>query len=316
MNTSTLEARKAGRAVIVGTLNVDHVWRVAALPRPGETILAETVQREWGGKGANQAVAAARQGAAVTMVGAVGDDADGRLYVEHLQRKGIDPAAVAKIPGVATGTAHVYVDPRGENLIVVDRGANGRLEPAHVAAALAELQRQDVVAVQLECSLEAAVEALRQASRRGARALLNASPVNPGFPWGEVDLDTVIVNQHECRACFGASGNELASKRDDQRLGLLRERRVRQILVTNGANPTLRIGMTEVQSVPAYPVDPVDTVGAGDTFAGVVAASLAAGAGWSETIRYANVAAALSTLTPGAQRGIPTRAQVRAAMRP
>jgi ribokinase len=187
--------------VVVGTLNVDFVWMVSALPRAGQTIIADATQREFGGKGANQAVAAARQDARVTLIGAVGDDAEGRLYREHLAREGISNVHVLTTERFATGAAHVYVDPQGENLIVVDRGANQWLDATAVRIAFDQAREKfDVLLTQLECPLEATVAALRLAAERGVRTLLNASPSNPRFPWGEVAIDTVIVNEHECGA--------------------------------------------------------------------------------------------------------------------
>lgn len=300
------------RVVVVGTLNVDLVWQVPALPRPGQTIVADKVERQFGGKGANQAVAAARQGARVTLVGAVADDAEGRAYREHLQREGLDVGAITTIPGVATGTAHVYVDARGENLIVVDRGANARLDVAPLAELLAE---SDALVVQLECALPAAVEALRLAAAAGVRSILNASPTQPDFPWGRHAIDTVIVNEHECLDCFQRSPAELAALSDQARQDFLRERRVSHLVITQGADVTLLLSTTAVRRVPTYPVTPRDTVGAGDTFAGALAAQLAAGFVWERALRHANIAAALSTLALGAQAAMPTLAEVEAAKR-
>ncbi|MDO8542114.1 MAG: ribokinase [Opitutaceae bacterium] len=305
----------AGGVVVVGTLNIDHVWRVPALPKPGETVLALDAIRQWGGKGANQAVAAARQGARVTIVGAVGDDADGKLYCDHLAGEQIATTLIQVVAGVATGTAHVYVDGRGENQIVVHGGANGRLDAAHVSSALGGLWAStDIVAVGLECPLEPATVALRCAAARGVRTILNASPVNEKFPWGEFEIETVIVNEHECVAVFGSAPDDWENLTTDQRRQLLRAKSVRHIIVTQGSAPTLHLSAEEVRSVPTFPVQPVDTVGAGDTFAGTLAARLAAGAVWNDAIRHANVAAALSTLTPGAQAGIPRLAAVEAAV--
>lgn len=300
----------APRVVVVGTLNVDLVWQVPALPRPGQTIVADRVERQFGGKGANQAVAAARQGARVTLVGAVGDDADGRAYREHLRREGLEIGALQSVPGLATGTAHVYVDPRGENLIVVDRGANARLDVAPLAGLLAE---SDALVVQLECALPAAVEALRLAAAAGVRSILNASPKQPDFPWGRHVIDTVIVNEHECVDCFHRSPAELAALSDQERQGFLRERQMSHLVITQGADVTLLLATTAVRRVPAYPVTPRDTVGAGDTFAGALAAQLAAGFVWERALRHANIAAALSTLALGAQAAMPTLAAVEAA---
>lgn len=311
----TEAAAAARRVFVVGTLNVDHVWRVPTLPRAGETVLAETAARAWGGKGANLAVAAARQGARVLMIGALGDDAEGELYRQHLEREGIDTRAVLRSKDDASGTAHVYVDAKGENQIVVSRGANRRLDAAAVAAALEDkLRAGDVLAVGLEIPAAAAAEALRCGARQGVRTVFNPSPIDPAFTWGSTEIDTVIVNEHECAAWFEHAPSGLRDLAPGARQALLRRRAVRHLIVTQGGEPTLRIWADGVQTVATHPVKPVDTVGAGDTFAGALAAQLAAGADWPEALAYANVAAALSTLTPGAQTGIPTRARVAAAI--
>jgi ribokinase len=295
------------RVVVVGTLNVDHLWQVPVLPGPGQTIVADEVELQFGGKGANQAVAAARQGATVLLVGAVGDDADGQRYRAQLQRAGIAVDRVAVVPGVATGAAHVYIDPRGENQIVVARGANARIDPAGGADLL---RADDVVLVQLECAWEAAVAALRGAERAGARALLNASPVESRFPWGQVALHAVIVNEHECDAIFGEGPASLAERSPAELGRILSGRRISHLIITQGAEPTLHLTANGATRVPTHPVQPRDTTGAGDTFAGVLAAALSAGAAWPEALRRANVAAALSTLGLGAQGAMPAGAAV------
>ena len=299
--------------VVVGTLNVDFVWMVSALPRAGQTIIADATQREFGGKGANQAIASARQGAQVTLIGAVGNDAEGRLYREHLAREGIGAAHVLVTERLATGAAHVYVDPQGENLIVVDRGANQGLDATAVRNAFDEAREKfDVLLTQLECPLEATVAGLRHAAARRVRTLLNASPSNPRFPWGEVAIDTVIVNEHECGDCFSHSPAELWALPETELKEVLRVRAVRHIVVTQGAEPTLLVAENVRLAVPTHPVVPRDTVGAGDMFAGTLAAELAGGRDWEEALRHANVAAALSTLALGAQAAMPTRAAVEA----
>lgn len=292
---------------MVGTLNVDHIWQVPALPRPGETMLASAVERQFGGKGANQAVAAARQGAQVRLVGAVGDDAEGQRYCAQLVREGIDPSHVGRVPGVATGAAHVYVDTRGENLIVVDRGANARIDVALLDRCLADT---DVLVVQLECPLAAAIAALQAAARCGVRSVLNASPTHPAFPWGAQPIDTVIVNEHECRDCFGVAPGELTALDAAARRDLLVRHAVRRVVVTQGAEPTLYFSSEETYVVPTFRVVPRDTVGAGDMFAGALAAQLARGGAWAPALWHANVAAALSTLALGAQAAMPTLAEV------
>lgn len=297
--------------IVVGSLNVDHVWRVPALPRPGQTVLATSVERQFGGKGANQAVAAARQGAAVTLFGAVGTDEDGRAYREHLAREHIDAQHVRAIDGVATGAAHVYVDPQGENLIVVDAGANAHVD---VEPLTAVVRRNHLLLTQLECALPAVVAALRLAAAQGARSILNASPAGAAFPWGDVPLDVVIVNEHECAECFGATPSVLSARSHAAMQSLLQSKRAAHLVVTQGAEPTLHFSAEEWHCVPTHPVEPKDTVGAGDTFAGTLAAQLAAGQKWERALLHANVAAALSTLAVGAQAAMPTRAEVEAAL--
>lgn len=287
---------------MVGSLNVDRLWRVDRLPRAGETVLAGETRLEFGGKGANQAVAAARHGAAVAMVGALGDDADGVSYRAHLDREGIRSEWVAMLPGVPTGAAFICIDARGENQIIVDRGANGWLTAAVVEQALAALlPATDVLLVGLECTRDVAVAALRAAAAAGVRSVFNPSPVAPDFPWGEVPIDTVVVNEHECAEIFGAP--EPAA---------LVQRGVRHLVVTQGAEPTLLVTAGGVKMIATHPVTPRDTVGAGDTFAGTLAARLAEGADWDLAVRCANVAAALSTLGSGAQSPIPRREAVEA----
>lgn len=299
------------RVTVLGALNVDHIWQVPMLPRPGETILASVVQRQPGGKGANQAVAAARQGAPVTLVGAVGDDADGDLYRSQLIAEGIAVGCVARVAGVATGTAHVYVDPQGENLIVVDRGANARVDLAALGGVLADTA---VLLVQLECPLEVAVGALQLAAQHGVRSILNASPPHPAFPWGAHLIDTVIVNEHECRECLGYTPAALAALSLADRCAWLVAHNVRHVVITQGAEPTLHVAADGAEVVPTFRVVPRDTVGAGDTFAGALAAELSGGREWGPALRYANVAAALSTLAIGAQAAMPRRAVVAAAI--
>lgn len=291
---------QSGRVAVVGSLNVDHLFQVTELPRPGETIFAAGARREFGGKGANQAVAAARYGAAVTLIGATGADDAGHSYREHLRREPVVTDWVVALEGVPTGSAFIAVNARGENEIIVDRGANGRLATAHVTTALAALlPTTSVVLVGLECPLAAAVAALRAATAAGVRTILNPSPVAADFPWGEVSIDAVVVNEHECAAIFGPADFAAIARAG-----------VSNLVVTRGAAPTLWISAGGVKSVPTFPITPLDTVGAGDTFVGVLAADLANGGAWEDALRRANVAAALSTLRAGAQGAMPSRDQV------
>jgi ribokinase len=299
-------AKSPPRVTVVGTLNLDRVWRVPVLPQPGRTIIATATERQFGGKGANQAVAAARLGARVRMIGSVGDDADGEDYRAHLQAEGIDVSLLAVVRAVPTGTAHVYVEPNGENLIVVDRGANAHIPPLEGCREV--LAGSDIVLVQLECELSTAVEALRLAAEHRVQTVLNASPSSAQFPWGADAIDVVIVNEHECFECFSQTPAALWAQPDQARIEFLSARKIRNLVITQGAQPTLHLSGLVRYATPTLAVTPRDTVGAGDTFAGALVAQLAAGEAWAVALWRANVAAALSTLSIGAQSAMPRRA--------
>lgn len=303
-----------GPVVVVGSLNVDRSWSVPVIPLAGQTVLARDPNTQFGGKGGNQAVAAARQGAAVTLIGAVGEDADGQSYLAHLQQERVDTALIARTAR-PTGSAHIYVDGRGENMIFVDLGANEVLVRSGLARVLElALPGAGALVLQLECGVEAAALALDCAAQHGVKAILNASPYSPAFRWGRHHLHLVIVNEHECVDFFRLSPERLAGLDDAERPRFLREAGIGHLVITRGAEPTLVLSAGRVQWVAVHPVRPVDTVGAGDTFAGVLAVLVARGTELAAAVAEANVAAALSTLVRGAQAGIPTRAQVQAVL--
>ena len=246
-----------GRVLVLGSLNVDLVTHVERHPQPGETVLGEGLERLAGGKGANQAVAAAAAGADVVMVGAVGDDDTGRAYVERLSRLGVDVGGLGVLPDQPTGTALIVVDSAGENTIVVAPGANAGVHE-HALRTLAAIRPGDVLLTQLEIPLETVAEACRLAAKRGAQVVVNAAPY-AALPADVLSLaDPVVVNEHEARLLAETSG--------------LPE----SLLVTFGADGVdwngLRLPAVEV---PAEEV--VDTTGAGDAFCGALAAALARG---------------------------------------
>lgn len=270
-----------GRVMVLGSLNVDLVTRVERHPSPGETLLGEGLDRLAGGKGANQAVAAAAAGAEVLMVGCIGDDEGGAAYVNRLQDNGIDACRVRAVPGEASGHALIAVDDRGENSIIVIPGANGRLDDTEVAA-VDELQPGDVLLMQLEVPLPVVCSAARRAAHLGVRVIINTAPY-AGLPADVVALaDPVVANEHEMVA-LAESGAEPAS-----------------LLVTFGAN-----GVTwDGETTPAHEVaaaDVVDTTGAGDAFCGALAAALATGADRAAALESALAAGAAAVQHQGAQ---------------
>lgn len=268
-----------GQVVVVGSVNVDVVVDVRSLPAPGETVLGRSLRRLPGGKGANQAVAAAAAGAAVALVGAVGDDADGAACLAGLGARGIDVSGV-RLVARPTGTALVVVADDGENAIVVVPGANGAVTADDVRALPAG--PGDVLLLQLEIPTPVVEAAVRHGAAAGARVVLNVAPAER-LAADVLDLaDPVLANEHEARALGSRPGS---------------------LVVTLGERGARweRAGL--VREVPAPRVAVRDTTGAGDTFAGALAAALARGAGDDEALAAAVAAAAESVTTPGAQGG-------------
>lgn len=283
--------------VVVGSLNIDRFSVLARLPRPGETVAARESFTRFGGKGANQAVAAARLGGQVALLGAVGGDEAGRAYRHRLRGEGVGVDGVIEKLGLSTGTATIAVDAAGENFIIVEAGANGRLTPSDVRVFRESIARAKVVVVQVEVPLDAVLEVMHLARAAGVAVVFNPSPWRDDFPWSEVTVHTVIVNETEAAAW-------LAELRFPTGLALER------VVVTRGSGPTL--GLTAHESINEQPpeVEPVDTVGAGDAFAGAYAVALAEDRSFAETLRFANAAGALATLRPGAQEALPDRRTV------
>ncbi|SEE88093.1 ribokinase [Ruania alba] len=294
--------------VVVGSANMDVVTRVPRIPGPGETLLALSFARGGGGKGANQAVAAARAGGAQTVfVGALGRDADGDALREGLADAGVDTGVIS-VSDAPTGTALISVAEDGENAIVVVGGANADFTE------LSGEQRErvgqaDVLLAQLEIAPEV-VLAAAQARSEGATFVLNAAPSAPLSEqmWAEVDV--LVVNEHEAADLAESLG---APDRDlDAAVDRLAER-VSALVVTLGGKGCLVLQDRRRTQVPAVRVTPVDTTGAGDTFVGVLGARLALGDDLVEAARWGSVAAALAVQRPGAQDGVPHADEVRAA---
>ena len=282
---------------VVGSLNVDLTFRVPRFPAPGETLAASQALTAFGGKGANQAVAAARAGARVRMIGCLGNDEYGKRYRDYLAGEGIDHAGV--LAGAEpTGTAFITVDGEGENTIVVHPGANHELTEAKMDGLVSHFRDSAVTLLQLECPLDAVVRAAGVAKKAGATVIFNPSPWRPESMERDIPFDILIVNEREEEGL--RSGNGMACIQE----------RCEAIIVTRGAQSTCVL--TEGRSLEVEPpsVSPVDTVGAGDTFTGVFALAHAEGLGLLDSVRMANAAAALATLKPGAQEAMPVRAEI------
>ncbi len=293
---------------VVGSLNVDYVARVGRLPMPGETVAASDFEIVYGGKGANQAIAAARQDCVVRMIGSVGDDGIGKAYLKYLRGEGVTTDGIRQIKNTSTGSAFISVDGTGENTIVVTSGANGLTSPDQVRARDPYISEADALLVQFEVPLAAVVEALRIANRAGVLTVMNPSPMRSTFPWATVEVDYLIVNETEADEVIEDLAVELESA--DEIREYLKGMKVNGLVVTRGSDPTLVIGPDEAFEAPTLPVVPVDTVGAGDAFAGCFAARMASGESLREAVLAANCAGALTTLRTGAQKPIPDRERV------
>jgi ribokinase len=296
----------AGEVVVVGSVNADLVVSVRRLPQAGETVTGGTFARHGGGKGANQAVAAARLGARVALVGAVGADDLGDEALRELAAEGVDVSAVARREGIATGVAAIVVDERGENQIAVASGANAALGGDEVAGALrrrlgAPGDASGVVLLGHEVPEAAVVAGIEGARRAGRRVVLNPAPAR-ALP---DDVAGVILtpNADEARELAGEREPEAAAR-------ALALRTVAPVLVTLGAEGALLFDADRVERLPAPSVDVVDTTGAGDAVNGALAAELAAGRPLRDAVRFALSAAALSTRAAGARAGMPRRDDV------
>jgi ribokinase len=298
----------AGEVLIVGSINVDLVVRVAQLPAPGQTVSGGVFARHHGGKGANQAVAAARLGAAVTMVGAVGDDEFGRGALVDLAGEGVDVSRVAVLSGQPTGLALIVVDERGENQIAVAPGANAALDGAAVERALDGWAPRPgaVVLTGFELGDDAIVAAGHVAAAGGLRLLLNPAPARALYPELLALTPIMLPNEGEAAALTSESDPRTAAV-------ALADMTSAPVVVTLGAQGALLVGAGgpgSVELVAAPRVEAVDTTGAGDAFAGALAAELAAGSTLTQAARVAVQAAALSVRVAGARGGMPRRSEL------
>jgi ribokinase len=316
----------AAHVTVVGSLNMDLVARAPRIPRPGETIIGGDFHTLPGGKGANQAVAAARLGAQVSMVGRLGQDTFAGSLLDNLTAAGVDHTFVIQDPEAATGVALIMVDDAGQNSIVVASGANMRLSPADVDAAEAAIADADALLLQLESPLETVARAAEVARAHGVRVILNPAPAR-SLPATLLSLvDVLIPNESEtalltgvpvgdwpetetaARAGIGTTlREELLVLRGEKAARALRESGVDTVILTLGERGALLAREGETTLFPAFEVTPVDTTAAGDAFVGGFAVALAEGKPLAEAVRWGNGAGALATTRLGAQPSLPTR---------
>ena len=286
--------------LVVGSSNIDLVASVDRLPSRGETVLGYRFAQSFGGKGANQAVAAARAGAEVAFLSKLGADANGLLIERHLAEQGLLRPILLRDAEFPTGVAMILVDHSGENQIAVVPGSNGRLTPTDV------LQHRELVAgarvllVQMEIPLETVLEALRLGRECGLTTILNPAPAAPLTPDLLRLVDILTPNESEAQALTGSADPAEAAR-------ILTDRGVGTVVVTCGANGAFLATGNDVTHIPGFLVETIDSTGAGDAFNGAVACAVAEGVPIKSAIVRANAAGALATIGRGAQESMPTK---------
>ncbi len=287
---------------------MDLVVRCARLPVPGETIIADSSSEIPGGKAANQAVAAARAGGAVTMIGRVGDDAFATRLVENLRRENIDTANVIETEKCASGIAVVAVEQSGENAIMVVPGSNGRVTPEDVGAAAAIIRKSDILLLQLEIPLDAVLAAIKIAHEADVRVILDPAPMPSALPEKTLNVDIICPNQSEASAIVGRPIHTV----DDARncVSQLHDRGAKNVIVTLGGDGAVVSDGNSIKWIQPLKITPIDTTAAGDAFAGALAVRLAEGASLVEAARFASAAGAIAATRVGAQPAMPTRSEI------
>ncbi len=296
--------------LVAGSVNTDFVVPVPTLPQAGETVLGNDLQHLGGGKGANQAVAAARLGARTAFMGCIGTDAFGSARVAELESHGVAVGAIVTDAVRPTGAALILVDGRGENMIAVSPGANAALTPSHVAAATALFAQSRALVCQLEVPLDTVQAALNLAREYEMTTVLNAAPGNPAAASLLAATDVLVVNRVEAEALTGDSVNSLDEARATAKA--LRNKVSHAAILTLGAAGSLVATSDGVAHVPAWQVTTVDATAAGDAFVGALAAAISRGKTVMDAAPVATAAAAITVGRFGAQQSLPTGEEVAA----
>jgi ribokinase len=292
---------------VVGSANVDLTTFSDKFPKLGETIFAPRFSLGFGGKGANQAVAARLCGSDVVMVARVGDDLFGPSTIKNLEALGIDATHVRQVSGVSSGVAPIFVDSSGQNRIFVVKGANDELKSADVDAAADALKGADCIVLQFEIPLETVYYTIEFARKNGIRCILNPAPAQPIDIEAIADLDYFVPNESEAETISGMPVRNLDDAK--QCAAEFLASGIRRVIMTLGANGSLLAGSEGMEHVPAFSVKSIDSTGAGDAFIGSFATFLSEGLEEREAVRRANLYAGLSTTGEGTQKSFYDRAR-------
>ena len=298
---------KRPRIAVIGSANIDLTTFTNQFPKPGETIFGQKFDLGFGGKGANQAVAARLCGAEVFMVARVGSDLFGPATIENFRKQGIDSTHVKQVEGLSSGVAPIFVEPNGQNRILVVKGANDALKPADVDAAAETLKTADCIVLQFEIPVETVYYTVSFARKHGIRCILNPAPAQPVDMSALSGLDYLVPNETEAETITGAPVKTI----DDAKkcAEKLLDGGIRRVIITLGANGSLLAGRDGSEHIPPFAVKSIDSSGAGDAFIGSFAVFLGEGVPEREAVRRANLYAGLSTTGVGTQKSFYDRAR-------
>jgi len=298
---------KRPRIAVVGSANIDLTTFNDRFPKPGETIFGERFDLGFGGKGANQAVAARLCGAEVFMVARVGSDLFGPATIENFRKLGIDPTHVKQVEGLSSGVAPIFVEPDGQNRILVVKGANDALKPADVDEAADMLKSVDCIVLQFEIPVETVYYTIAFARKHGIRCILNPAPAQSIDMAALKGLDYFVPNESEAETITGAPVKTVDDAKKCARK--LLDSGIRRVIITLGANGSLLASSERYEHVAPFSVNSVDSTGAGDAFIGSFAVFLGEGIPEKEAVRRANLYAGLSTTGVGTQKSFYDRAR-------
>lgn len=291
---------KRPRIAVVGSANIDLTTFTDKFPKPGETMFAPRFDLGFGGKGANQAVAARLCGAEVFMVARVGNDLFGPATIENFKKLDIDPTHVKQVEGLSSGVAPIFVEPNGQNRIFVVKGANDALKPADVDAAAETLKTADCIVLQFEIPLETVYYTVGFARKHGIRCIVNPAPAQPVDLAALKDLDYFVPNETEAETITGLPVKNVDDAKKCAQKFL--EGGLKRVIITLGANGSLLASRDGSQHIPPFPVKSIDSTGAGDAFIGSFAVFLGEGLPELDAVRHANLYAGLSTTGFGTQK--------------
>ncbi|NIF24500.1 ribokinase [Candidatus Pantoea multigeneris] len=299
---------KSAKLAVLGSINVDQILNLAHFPRPGETVIGKQYQIAFGGKGANQAVAAGRAGANLVFVACVGADDVGQRIREQLATDNIDTSSVEAIDGESTGVAMIFVNGEGENTIGIYAGANASVTPEYVARHREAIVTADALLMQLESPLESVLAAAKLARENQTQVILNPAPAVPLADELLALIDIITPNETEAEILTGITVN---SEEDAARAAaVLHHKGIKTVLITLGSRGVWLSEQGAGQRIPGFKVNAIDTIAAGDTFNGAFITARLEGVAMNEAVRFAHAAAAIAVTRSGAQPSVPWRREI------